>query len=83
MNPTPAQQALLRMMEWYSEETYAASWYHGIEDILIHRGIARYPDDPDMQALAWLIEQAGGIWRWDRGDTEPHFEATVTAREGA
>jgi hypothetical protein len=51
----PPAQALLRYMEWWSEEHYCAGWLVDLQTVMAHA------DDP---VFNWLVEQAGGWWRW-------------------
>jgi hypothetical protein len=47
----PPAQALLRYMEWWSEEHYCAGWLVHLQTVMARA------DDP---VFNWLVEQAGG-----------------------
>ena len=69
----PPAEALLGYMKWFSEERWCVSeerWCAGWL-IGLHVEMARL-DDP---AYKWLVEQAGGWWRWPEGAHDVSFQA--------
>ncbi len=63
--------ALRLVMEYESEEAYAAAWLTDLEFIFWARVLERdESDDEFADALAWLAEEADGCWCWnaDTGD---------------
>ncbi len=80
----PAQQTLLVYMRYLSEEIWAAGWLMGIEyelwEWVARRRNGTEPASkfelanlPDIEALSWLAEQAGGWWHWDEAAKGPKF----------
>ena len=55
-----ARHALLRFMEWCSEEYWCAGWLIDLEHQL-----ALHATGPDRDAFRWLVQQAGGWWTSD------------------
>lgn len=55
-----ARQALLRFMEWWSEEYFCAGWLVDLEKAMTVRR-----DGPDARAFEWLVDQAGGWWVYE------------------
>ncbi len=71
-----ARRALELYMRHMSEENWAASWLIGLEFILwdwvlrLRRGAEpasqfERANKPDIEAISWLAEEAGGWWYWD------------------
>ncbi|MGH8503641.1 MAG: hypothetical protein ACREVE_14435 [Gammaproteobacteria bacterium] len=64
-----AKIALRLVMEYESEEAYAAGWLIDLEFILWARVLARDKSDDEVaNALAWLAEEAGGWWCWKENE---------------
>ncbi len=55
-----ARHALLRFMEWWSEEYRCAGWLIDLE-----QQMALHAASPDRDAFEWLVEQANGWWTYD------------------
>lgn len=60
MRPENARKALLRYMEWESEERWCAGWLTDLEHILWDEVITGKDD-----VLRELAEDARGWWTWD------------------
>lgn len=71
-NREAIKKALLRYMEWYSEDRYCAGWYIGIDE-LIERG-----EDDDCRAMQTLARLVGGWWRWAEDDLDVVFVPDAT-----
>jgi hypothetical protein len=55
-----ARHALLRFMEWWSEEHWCAGWLIDLE----HQ-MALQATSADRGAFEWLVQRAGGWWTYD------------------
>jgi len=63
-----ARQALLRHMEWLSQDYWAAGWYTRLTEWLQEclAGQGDYcPTEEELAELRQLQEAAGGWWWWD------------------
>lgn len=64
-----AREGLYRMMHDFSEETWCASWYNGLE----HQIVRMAAHDQDAQRILDAARALGGIWTWRDGDTDCVF----------
>lgn len=74
MRPETARTALLRYMEWTSEERWCAGWRHDLEHVLWDEVVAGQDD-----VLRELAAGAGGWWAWD--DAADQGRRFLPARE--
>ncbi|MBA2409382.1 MAG: hypothetical protein H0V62_06310 [Gammaproteobacteria bacterium] len=66
-----ARIALRLIMEYESEEAYAAGWLTDLEFILWARVLKRDKSNDEVaDVLAWLAEEAGGWWCWSENADE-------------
>lgn len=63
-----AKKALLRYMEWWSEEYYCAGWLSGLEKTIFERD----------ETARWLRKMAGGYWTWNEDwENEPESKGEL------